>query len=413
MSRTTGPIEFTQLLIFLTIEPLPLSVDIGGFFWQRETYNPNSPVYTELALDELVESVSGSIGISLDAGAASAITVWVNSVPIGDVEPGETLELPFVDVPVSVVVTPFVDLFDFRVTRIGEFTGELLGECPFTLNSLTVDFTVADDEEPPVGECFWTDLVNATQECGGAPDPEPPESPHLTFVVQGSGTSLTITRLPAGSVVHWGDGDVYVAPSLSGSVAHNYFLEEGVTAQGHIEFPDDPVWDTYFNFSGTALAAIPSWGEKEIPPRVAFINCPNLTEVPTEGPPPGATSMNNMFGGAPNLTSDITGWDTSNITDMTETFAGNASFNQDISGWDTSSVTKMHRMFQYASSFNQPIGSWDVSNVTGMVQMFADASSFNQDLSGWCVSAFASEPSNFRTGSPLSNENCPVWGTCP
>lgn len=171
MSRSTGPIEFTQVLVFLSIEPLPLSVDIGGFFWLRETYNPNSPVYTALALDELVESVSGSVGISLDAEAASAITVWLNSVPIGDVEPGETLDLSFFDVPVSVHVTPFVDLFDLRVTRIGEFTGELLGECPFTLNSLTVDFTVAGGEEP-VGECFWTDLVGVTQECSEAPDPE-------------------------------------------------------------------------------------------------------------------------------------------------------------------------------------------------------------------------------------------------
>lgn len=276
-----------------------------------------------------------------------------------------------------------------------------------------IEVEVQDDGPPSEGDCFWTDLVNVTQECGNAPDPEPPESPHLEFVVQGFGTSLTITRLPAGSVVHWGDGEVYVAPSLSGSVTHNYFLEEGVTAQGHIEFPDDAVWDTYFNFSGTALAAVPSWGEQEIPARLAFINCPNLTEVPTEGPPPGATSMDGMFMGAPNLTSDITGWDTSNITSMMEVFLGNASFNQDISGWDTSSVTRMHRMFQYASSFNQPIGSWDVSNVTGMVQMFDNASSFNQDLSGWCVSEIASEPSGFRSGSPLSNENCPVWGTCP
>lgn len=31
---------------------------------------------------------------------------------------------------------------------------------------------VEGDEPPPGGQCFWTDLVNATQECGGAPEPE-------------------------------------------------------------------------------------------------------------------------------------------------------------------------------------------------------------------------------------------------
>jgi hypothetical protein len=44
--------------------------------------------------------------------------------------------------------------------------------------------------------------------------------------------------------------------------------------------------------------------------------------------------------------------------------------------------------------------------------MFAH-SQFNQNISQWCVENFSSEPANFSIGSPLSDENKPVWGTCP
>jgi len=54
-----------------------------------------------------------------------------------------------------------------------------------------------------------------------------------------------------------------------------------------------------------------------------------------------------------------------------------------------------------------------VSNVTDMFQMFGGASAFNQDLSGWCVTNITSEPTSFSLSSPLSEDNKPVWGTCP
>ena len=57
--------------------------------------------------------------------------------------------------------------------------------------------------------------------------------------------------------------------------------------------------------------------------------------------------------------------------------------------------------------------AWDVSNVNYMHGMFYDASSFNQDISGWCVSNISSEPNSFSDGSPLTEANKPVWGTCP
>jgi hypothetical protein len=51
--------------------------------------------------------------------------------------------------------------------------------------------------------------------------------------------------------------------------------------------------------------------------------------------------------------------------------------------------------------------------VTTMYVMFFYASSFNQDISGWCVTNIDSEPSGFSIGSPLTESNKPVWGTCP
>ncbi len=109
---------------------------------------------------------------------------------------------------------------------------------------------------------------------------------------------------------------------------------------------------------------------------------------------------------------DIGLWDVSNVNNMNATFS-NTPFNQDISNWDVSSVTNMQSMFYNSTEFNQNIGEWDVSSVTNMHSMFEGASSFNQDLSGWCVTNISSEPENFATGSALTEENKPIWGTCP
>jgi|TARA_Y100000389_G_scaffold165397_1_gene169577 hypothetical protein len=31
----------------------------------------------------------------------------------------------------------------------------------------------------------------------------------------------------------------------------------------------------------------------------------------------------------------------------------------------------------------------------------------------WCVTNFASEPEEFSAGSALTEDNKPLWGTCP
>lgn len=116
---------------------------------------------------------------------------------------------------------------------------------------------------------------------------------------------------------------------------------------------------------------------------------------------------------APDFDQDIGNWDVSNVNYMNGTFAYASSFNQDIGDWDVSNVDRMSSMFKDASNFNQDIGRWDISNVTNMEWMFKNASNFNQDLSGWCVTNIQEEPDNFSYDSPLSEENKPIWGTCP
>ena len=107
----------------------------------------------------------------------------------------------------------------------------------------------------------------------------------------------------------------------------------------------------------------------------------------------------------------ISDWDVSNVTKMTDLF-NHTPFNQPIGDWNVSSVTEMEQMFFNSTQFNQPIGEWDVGSVTNMIEMFKD-SQFNQNLSNWCVWRITTEPPNFSLDSPLTEENKPVWGTCP
>jgi len=127
----------------------------------------------------------------------------------------------------------------------------------------------------------------------------------------------------------------------------------------------------------------------------------------------GITDMAGMFTDEDTFNGDISSWDVSSVTDMFSMFQSASNFNRDIGDWDLSSVTNMQQMFQGSSNFNGDIGSWDVSSVENMTSMFSSASNFNRDISGWCVTEITSEPFEFAESSPLTEENKPVWGTCP
>ena len=124
------------------------------------------------------------------------------------------------------------------------------------------------------------------------------------------------------------------------------------------------------------------------------------------------TNMAYMFA-ITDFNQDISMWDVSNVTIMNGMFEGTTAFNSDISMWDVSNVTEMYSMFGNATVFNQDISSWNVSNVTNMFAMFSGSKAFNKDLSSWCVSQVTDKPSMFNGNSVLTEENLPVWGTCP
>jgi len=125
------------------------------------------------------------------------------------------------------------------------------------------------------------------------------------------------------------------------------------------------------------------------------------------------TNMSKMFYVANNFNHDISDWDVSSVTDMSEMFLAASNFNQNIGSWDVSSVMNMSKMFQSADNFDQDIGNWDVSSVANMSLMFAAADSFNQNLGQWCVENIPTEPYLFSSSSPLTEQNKPIWGTCP
>jgi len=191
--------------------------------------------------------------------------------------------------------------------------------------------------------------------------------------------------------------------------------------------------------SDSEYGAMPDWDVSNVTDmELAFLDAPNFNGDISSWDVSSVTNMSGMFKEAISFNGDISFWDVSNVTDISVMFYEAESFNGDISSWDVSNVTSIFGMFVFASSFNQPlndwdvsnvtnmeamfyrasafnqdIGSWDVSSVTDMSNMFYFASSFNQNLSAWCVTNIGSEPTYFSTGTPLSESNKPVWGTCP
>lgn len=126
----------------------------------------------------------------------------------------------------------------------------------------------------------------------------------------------------------------------------------------------------------------------------------------------GLTDLSNAFYGATNLTIVPVNIPDS-IINTSYMFYGASKFNWNITNWNTSGITNMNSMFKNASFFNRDISRWSVGSVLSMNNMFQNSTIFNQDLSNWCVINIPSLPVDFNTGSALTTNNLPLWGTCP
>lgn len=126
-----------------------------------------------------------------------------------------------------------------------------------------------------------------------------------------------------------------------------------------------------------------------------------------------ATNMSSMFVECLEFNGNVSGFKTGNVTNFGEMFASCEKFDQDISSYDTSKAQYMNGMFNRALVFNRDLSGWDTGEVTNMTSMFMNAEAFSQDLSGWCVSKISSKPQYFNSGSLLTDDQLPRWGTCP
>lgn len=121
--------------------------------------------------------------------------------------------------------------------------------------------------------------------------------------------------------------------------------------------------------------------------------------------------INSMFASCDKFNQDLSTWDVSKVTNFKAMFSKTKAFNQPLNNWDVSSGEVFENMFWEATAFNQPLGNWNTKSATNMKYVFYDAKLFNQDISQWCV--IDVENDLFSYGCPLSNNNKPVWGTCP
>jgi gliding motility-associated-like protein len=203
-----------------------------------------------------------------------------------------------------------------------------------------------------------------------------------------SGTSATITGLPAGEVI-----TLRIAPTNF----NRFYIDNGNLGNGL-----DKNRLTNINQWGTT-----AWNSMED----AFIGCQNLNSTATDVPNLSSVmSMFNMFTYCSSLNgpSNIGNWNTTNVNNMKDLFAGASLFNQNISNWNTLNVTNMAGMFVNAADFNQPIGNWNTSNVTDMEAMFQNAIDFNQNIGNWVTNSVTDMENMFLNASSF-NQNIGSW----
>lgn len=140
-----------------------------------------------------------------------------------------------------------------------------------------------------------------------------------------------------------------------------------------------------------------------------------------------ARRFNHTFARTPKFNQPLSHFLMDKVDRVIGMFKEAVAFNQPIGNWEFKELTHAWQMFEGATSFNQPLQNWNVKTAHpyedwsplrdrwGLMEMFKDAAAFDQDLSSWCVSQYTNSnpPIDFATGSGLSPEHYPVWGTCP
>jgi trimeric autotransporter adhesin len=225
-----------------------------------------------------------------------------------------------------------------------------------------------------------------------------------------SGSTLTITGLPAGATIRLG-----IYPTNFQRIA----IANGVDKSRLLDVEQwgSTVWTSMrrafdacnnLTITATDIPVLTSCTSMEF----MFQSCTTLN-----GPAninswnTGAvTNMGSMFRFATVFNQNIGNWNTGAVTSMDGMFRGATAFNQNIGSWNTAAVTNMSEMFTSATAFNQNIGSWNTGAVTNMINMFRTATSFNQAIGGWNTSAVTSMRSMFTEASTF-NQNIGSWNT--
>lgn len=278
-----------------------------------------------------------------------------------------------------------------------ENMGRMLDECSAFNQDLSTWCVSNFSEAPPVFNGQGQLTAAQMPVWGTCPRVNPAVGRESTSLVLNSinfaaanSTQIIITTDTQVDVV-WGDGSKTTSKSTDGTVQSftvrvpDYIKNE----RGEHYFVVNNTLPCGLQLIGDGITKVLKWSETGY--TKVQLGTSQLTNVPATAPP--------------------------KVTDFSNIFNGCNSLNDpNIAEWDVSKVTAFNNAFVNAYAFNQDIGKWNVSatkNSDAMNSMLANTMALSQDLSKWCVTNVTVKPLDFNEGSALTNEQLPVWGTCP
>lgn len=275
-----------------------------------------------------------------------------------------------------------------------------------------------DNDDSPDFEGLVHDRVTIKSGSGESTDPEV-TYPESAMVLRSSDqVSQVSLQLPKGSHnIDWGDGTIDT--DVSGNLVHNYdtLAKHTIIVEKSSNEGGSNGNNTMVMVQAFGIEEVVQWCDQgyEV---LGFtlgsqILQDTLVKVPTTAPLVFNTTFQVFMRCSVFNDASILNWDVSPYTNLNSLFFECHAFNQPIGTWDFSNKEVIHSMFYNCHSFNQDLGMINVANVANMDEMFYGCTLFDQDLSNWCVTNITEEPGYFRYGSALTNEHCPVWGTCP